>query len=117
MNLYKWDLVPEEQMNPLIARKVIHTQNLTLAKIHLQKYAVIQLHNHVHEQITMLEKGKLKFVIEGQEKVLQPGDMLHIPPNAAHLVEALEDSVAMDLFSPAREDWMRGQDAYLRAQI
>lgn len=30
------------------------------------------------------------------------------------LVEALEDSVAMDLFSPIREDWIRGDYAYLR---
>jgi hypothetical protein len=29
-------------------------------------------------------------------------------------VEALEDSLATDLFTPAREDWIRGDDAYLR---
>jgi len=31
-----------------------------------------------------------------------------------HSVEALEDCVALDLFSPRREDWLRGDDAYLR---
>jgi quercetin dioxygenase-like cupin family protein len=31
-----------------------------------------------------------------------------------HGVEALEDSVVVDVFSPAREDWIRGDDAYLR---
>jgi hypothetical protein len=31
-----------------------------------------------------------------------------------HAAEALEDSVALDLFSPVREDWLRGDDAYLR---
>jgi len=30
------------------------------------------------------------------------------------MVEALEDSLAVDLFSPPREDWIRGDDAYLR---
>jgi hypothetical protein len=29
-------------------------------------------------------------------------------------VEALEDTVALDIFTPAREDWIRGDDAYLR---
>jgi hypothetical protein len=29
-------------------------------------------------------------------------------------VEALEDCVALDLFSPRRDDWLRGDDAYLR---
>ena len=42
------------------------------------------------------------------------GDSLQIPSNAPHSVEALEDSVAVDLFSPVREDWIRGDDAYLR---
>jgi unsaturated pyranuronate lyase len=27
---------------------------------------------------------------------------------------ALEDSMAVDLFTPQREDWIRGDDAYLR---
>ena len=42
--------------------------------------------------------------------------MVAIPPNAPHLVEALEDSLATDLFSPIREDWIRGDDAYLRGR-
>ena len=33
---------------------------------------------------------------------------------APHQVIALEDTVALDLFAPRREDWIRGDDAYLR---
>jgi quercetin dioxygenase-like cupin family protein len=40
--------------------------------------------------------------------------MLMIPANVPHTVEALEDSVAVDINSPVREDWLRGDDAYLR---
>jgi quercetin dioxygenase-like cupin family protein len=40
--------------------------------------------------------------------------VLQISGNEPHGVEALEDSVAFDLFSPVREDWIRGDDAYLR---
>jgi hypothetical protein len=29
-------------------------------------------------------------------------------------VEALEDSLVLDVFAPRREDWLRGDDAYLR---
>ena len=29
-------------------------------------------------------------------------------------VEAIEDSVVLDVFSPVRDDWVRGDDAYLR---
>jgi hypothetical protein len=29
-------------------------------------------------------------------------------------VEAMEDSVVVDIFSPSRDDWQRGDDSYLR---
>jgi len=41
-------------------------------------------------------------------------EALVIPPDVPHMVEALEDSLAVDLFSPPRADWIRGDDAYLR---
>jgi quercetin dioxygenase-like cupin family protein len=54
------------------------------------------------------------FVIGGEERIVSGGEALTIPANAPHLVEALEDSLATDLFCPVREDWIRGDDAYLR---
>ncbi|MCL5746301.1 MAG: cupin domain-containing protein [Acidobacteria bacterium] len=104
----------EEQLNPLLGRKVIHGKNLTVARIRLRKSVVVPTHNHRNEQITLLESGVLRFIIEGEEKIARAGDVIEIPPDAAHSVEALEDSVAVDLFSPVREDWVRGEDSYLR---
>jgi quercetin dioxygenase-like cupin family protein len=72
-------------------------------------------HTHHNEQISMLEQGALRFVIAGQEKIVRAGQVLRIPPHVPHSAEAMEDSVAVDLFSPIREDWIRGDDAYLRA--
>jgi quercetin dioxygenase-like cupin family protein len=46
--------------------------------------------------------------------VLKAGDVLVIPPDMPHRVVALEESTATDLFTPARADWIRGDDAYLR---
>jgi len=31
-----------------------------------------------------------------------------------HSAELLEDCVAVDVFSPVRQDWVRGDNAYLR---
>ena len=115
MKLYNWNTVPEEQMNPLVSRKVVHLENITLARIRLAKGAVVPLHSHIAEQVTMLESGKLRFEIDGRETIVSGGELLQIPPSAPHWIEALEDSVATDLFSPPREDWIRGDDAYLRA--
>jgi quercetin dioxygenase-like cupin family protein len=45
---------------------------------------------------------------------LHAGDSLEIPSMSPHGVEALEDCVVTDLFTPRREDWIQGDDAYLR---
>ena len=116
VKLYNWSQIPEEQLNDLVARQMIHGETMTIARIHLRKGAVVPLHQHPNEQISMVEHGRLRFLIAGQEQIVQGGDMVAIPPNAPHLVEALEDSLATDLFSPIREDWIRGDDAYLRGQ-
>jgi quercetin dioxygenase-like cupin family protein len=111
---YNWSAVAEEQLNPLLGRKVIHGRNITVARIRLRKYAVVPMHSHPSEQITMLESGLLRFVISGKEQTLRAGESLEIPPDEPHMVEALEDSLAVDLFSPVRDDWIRGDDTYLR---
>jgi len=106
--------MPAEQLNPRVERKVIHTRNMTLARIALLKGAVVPEHRHENEQISMVQSGSLKFTVEGREIVAGAGDMVELPANVPHAVEALEDSVAVDLFAPRREDWIRGDDAYLR---
>jgi len=114
MQHYNWNLLEEEALNPLLGRKMIHGQHVTVARIRLRKGAVVPTHSHPNEQISMLESGALRFMISGEERVLRAGETIVIPPDAPHLVEALEDSLAVDLFSPPREDWIRGDDAYLR---
>ncbi len=61
----------------------------------------------------MLE-GRLRFVVGDEERVVSAGESVPLPANLPHEVEALEDSVVLDVFSPVREDWRRGEDAYLR---
>ena len=72
------------------------------------------MHQHFHEQISHTVQGALKFVLEEGEVIVREGDVLFIPPNAPHEVLALEDSVALDIFNPPRQDWIDGDDAYLR---
>lgn len=114
MQLYDWSQIEREQLNPQIARQVIHGEKLTIARLFLQKGAVVPDHSHYHEQLCVLEKGRLLFTVDGKEQEFAAGQALEIPPHAVHKVLALEESIAMDIFSPAREDWIRGDDAYLR---
>jgi quercetin dioxygenase-like cupin family protein len=114
MTHYDWNNLPIEQLNPQVSRRAIHTAGLTIARLNLQKGAVVPEHSHVHEQIATVERGALQFSIGGQELILRDGQSLAIPSNVPHGVVALEDTVVVDVFSPRREDWLRGDDAYLR---
>jgi quercetin dioxygenase-like cupin family protein len=114
MTLHRWNDIPVEQLNPLLARQVVHTERITMSLLRLKKGAVVPRHQHENEQITTLEEGRLRFVFDDKECDLAAGETLEIPSNVPHSVEALEDSLALDLFAPVREDWRRGDDAYLR---
>jgi quercetin dioxygenase-like cupin family protein len=114
MQLYDWSAIPVEQLREGIARQVIHTGRMTVARILLGQGAVVPGHSHPNEQVTVLEQGRLRFTIAGVEQIVVAGQVMRIPPDAPHEVEALEQSRALDLFVPAREDWIRGDDAYLR---
>ncbi len=114
MQLYQWNRIDEEQLNPLFTRQVIHGDTMTVARIRLRKGCSVPEHSHHNEQISMVEEGSIRFVLGGVERIVKAGEVLRIPPHLPHSAEALEDCTAVDLFSPPREDWIRGDDAYLR---
>ena len=112
---HRWADIEPEQLNPLTARQYIVGTNVMLARLVLKKGSHVPRHSHFHEQISHVVEGALKFMIEGKEVVVRSGDILCIPPHVPHEVFAMEDSVALDIFNPPRQDWIDGDDAYLRA--
>jgi quercetin dioxygenase-like cupin family protein len=114
MNLYRWSEIEREELNPLLARQVIHGDSITVARLYLKQGAVVPRHSHRNEQITVLQSGRLRFEFDDREVMVRAGESLQIPSDAAHRVIAEEDSEAIDLFAPVREDWKRGDDLYLR---
>jgi hypothetical protein len=78
MQLYDWNRIEKEQMNPSFARQVIHGETMTVARVYLKKGCLVPEHSHHNEQISMLEQGALRFVIGGVEKVVKAGEVLRI---------------------------------------
>ncbi len=116
MQTYNWSSIEKERMNPFLVRQVIHGDNMTIARLELAKGCDVPQHSHINEQIAMVQSGRVLFNIDGKETTIGAGETIRIPPNAPHFVEVIEDCVVFDLFSPRREDWIRGDDAYLRAK-
>jgi quercetin dioxygenase-like cupin family protein len=87
----------------------IHTAagtNLMLSVVHLQRDSVVLDHAHPHEQMGILLEGRLEFTVGGVTRLLGPGDIWRIPGGIVHRVRALEQSVALDVFHPIREDYL-----------
>ena len=61
---------------------------------------------HPHEQTGYLVSGRILFEMPGATRELGPGDSWLVPGDVDHKVTALEDSVAIDIFSPVREDYL-----------
>jgi len=116
MKLHQWNQIPKEQMNPWFARQVIHSDSMTVAKVYLAKGSVVPEHSHPNEQLSYIETGSLLFRMNGLEQVVSAGEVLQIPANVPHSAEALEETSGIDIFSPPRQDWISGDDAYLRSK-
>ena len=112
--LIRWAETEEEKLNEKITRKLAVGKNEMVGRLHLAKGAVVPPHKHLAEQITMVMSGALKFTIGGKDTTVLAGEVFIIPPNVVHSAVALEDSDDLDAFSPLREDWLTGDDAYLK---
>ena len=115
-----WNAVPAEQLNPLLSRQFVTGTQGMLSRIQLKKGCIVPRHSHSNEQIVFILSGALRFSVgeEGsaQDYVVRGGEVLVIPGNVPHLAEALEDTDNLDIFAPPRQDWISGDDAYLRGK-
>ena len=114
MNHWNWGSIPQEQLNERLSRKFVSGEKITLAQLFLHQGCLVPEHSHESEQLSLVMTGCLKFNVENHVQIVKTNELLRIPCNAKHSVEVLEDSLVYDIFSPVRQDWLDGSDAYLR---
>ena len=89
-------------------------KNLMLSYLEMEQGAIVPLHSHPHEQGGILLKGKMELTIGDEVRVVDPGAMFLIPPNVFHKAVAIEGPmVALDVFSPVREDYAELFNKYI----
>jgi quercetin dioxygenase-like cupin family protein len=108
--LHRWDEIALEKITELMSQKIVAGAHQMLAQTYLKQGALVPMHAHPSEQMTYVLQGALKFRVEGEEIIVREGEVLHIPANARHQAEALDDTFQLDIYSPPREDWLRGED-------
>lgn len=112
--LYRWNDIPAEPLSPTLTRQYFSGDQCMLARIVLQKGTAVAEHSHPNEQIAFILSGSLEFTFGTTKQIVNAGESLVIPANLPHSAIALEDTVDLDVFAPPRQDWIDGDDAYLR---
>jgi quercetin dioxygenase-like cupin family protein len=102
-----WDSIPVEKTADGIERQMVVGENIMICRFRFEPFLVTPEHTHPHEQMTLVVAGRAKFFIEGEERIVSPGDVLHFPPNNRHGATMLDEEVILiDIFSPIREDFL-----------
>ncbi|MEQ8193744.1 MAG: cupin domain-containing protein, partial [Rhodospirillales bacterium] len=69
---------------------VVKGERITAGLVQKKQGSGSQPHRHPKvEQFNFILKGRFKSMVEGEHKIMEVGDMVHIPPNALHQMVAL----------------------------
>jgi quercetin dioxygenase-like cupin family protein len=104
--VYRWDEIEEDHPIQLLHRKRIFGENILLAYVRLDKGCRVARHAHVSEQVAMIVSGHVRWTVgeEGTERQtvrdLKGGDVMVVPSNLPHSVDAIEDTIIIDVLSP-----------------
>ena len=84
----------------------VHGDNTLMTEFRLKAGSVLPRHEHPHEQTGYLVQGSLRLTLGEEEHLAEPGDSWCIPGGVVHGAVAIEDSIAVEVFSPVREDYL-----------
>ena len=96
---------PVEMFPGIVRRTLTDGDRLMLIEVTLAEGAVVPMHSHPHEQTGYLISGRFLFELGDEKREVGPGDCWLVPADVRHQVTALEPSLALDIFSPPREDY------------
>ena len=87
-------------------KTTVYGEKTLMAEFLLKKGSILPRHTHPHEQTGYLVSGRIRLSIGADEHDAFPGDSWCIGGDIEHGAEILEDSVAVEVFSPVREDYL-----------
>ena len=97
---------PVEMMPGVVRRSVAWGERAHVVELRMRKGSSVPPHSHPHEQCGYLISGRFEFTIGGKTQTVEPGGGWFVPGGVEHSVNVLEDSVAIDVFSPVREEYL-----------
>lgn len=102
-----WASIPVEKLEEGIERQMIVGEQLMICRLRFAPHVITLAHDHPHEQMTIVERGRVRFTIGHEERLAQAGDVLHFPSGCWHGATMLDEEVVLiDIFTPIRADFL-----------
>ncbi len=95
-----------EAVDGIYRKTLVWGNNALLTEFKLTGGKKLPLHKHDEEQVGYLVSGHIILLIDNQEYNMLPGDSWAIPGRKEHSAEIIEDSIAIEVFSPVRSDYL-----------
>uniref|UniRef100_UPI00321805BC cupin domain-containing protein n=1 Tax=uncultured Draconibacterium sp. TaxID=1573823 RepID=UPI00321805BC len=96
-----------EKVGTGIKRQITgYNNDIMMVLVKFEEGAVGAAHSHPHSQSTYVESGEFEVQIGDKTQHLKKGDCFFAPPNIVHGVVCLSAGVLVDVFNPAREDFL-----------
>jgi len=98
---------PWTEVGDGVRRKILnHDDALMMVAVEFRQDAIGAVHHHPHRQITYVADGRFEVTVGGERRVLTKGDCFFAVPDIEHGVRALAAGTLIDVFAPAREDFL-----------
>jgi quercetin dioxygenase-like cupin family protein len=87
----------------VFVKPLLRGETMALLEVRMRAGVSSSLHAHAHESLLYVVSGRLRTTVNDETFVLAPGDVCRHPRDAIHRVEALEDTVFVEVKSPPIE--------------
>ena len=97
--------IAEREIVPVYKARFIHSDHMTLAFWDVDPGAALPEHSHPHEQIANVLEGKFELIVDGERRILEPGQAAVIPSDVPHSGKAITACRLLDIFHPCRDEY------------
>jgi quercetin dioxygenase-like cupin family protein len=94
-----------DAMEGVRRKTLVYGDHMLLTEFRLEAGKTLLMHRHPQEQTGYLVSGHIILTIDGKPHDIKPGDSWSIPGGVEHGAQIIENSIAIEVFSPVREDY------------
>lgn len=96
-------------IDKIAMKTLVHGEKTLMVEFQMKKGALLPCHSHPHEQTGYLVSGRMDLTIDAETFAVHPGDSWCIAAEVEHNAAILEDTIAVEVFSPVRAEYLPPQ--------